>query len=145
MKITGTVTLVLKNPGKRKRVIRGKNLVVNGGKNLFAQIVDTNNASVAGPTHIGVGTSAAVVSDTQTDLQAPTGVIARTALAKSRVDNRITYSATISAGASDIAVKELGIFNALTLGTLIARFLPQAFTLEVGGSLAVAWALQFGE
>jgi hypothetical protein len=145
MKITGTYKLVLKNPGKKPQVFKGTNLVVNNGKNLFAQIVDTNNGSATGPTHIGVGTSGLAVSELHTDLQTPSVVVARVALSKSRTANRITYSATIAAGASAEPVNEMGIFNASVAGTLVARFLPQSFTLEVGGSLAVTWAIQFGD
>lgn len=144
MKVQGRFTLLLKNPGKPREFFYGKNLVVAAGESLLAQILETNNGSVSMASHVGVGTSGTAVDPSQTDLQAPSAVVARAALVESRLGNVLSYAGTIVAGASDEVVRELGIFNAAVAGTMLARFLPTVFTLEIGGTLDVVWALEIG-
>lgn len=147
MKVTGTVTVVVRDAsGRIRRRIKGTNLVVQLGLNNFAEIVKSNNGSTVGPTHIAGGTDATVPASGQTTLVAESGVLVRAALAApTRLTNVLTWTATLAAGASAVTVRELGLFNAAAAGSMYARFLPTEFTLEVGGNALISWALTFGD
>ena len=146
MKITGSVQVVVRNAkGRITRRIVQKNLVVQLGLNNFAEIVRTNNGSTVAPTHLGAGTDATAPNLGQTTLLAESGVLARCVMTPTRATNVLTWAGTLAAGASAVLVKEMGMFNAAVAGAMYARFLPTEFTLEVGGSAAISWALTFGE
>lgn len=146
MKIRGKVTLrVLDSLNRLVKEIEEENLVVQTGMNNFAAIIQTNNGTVVAPTHLACGTDETSPTAAQTALVAESAVLSRAALSIARVNNVLTYTATVAAGASNVSIKEMGLFNAAVAGTMYARFLPTEFVLEVGGSVLVSWALTFGD
>lgn len=136
MRISGWVQCRLNG----RLVAEGPNLVVAAGRALIAQIVESAGATK--PSHMAIGDSSLAVNDSQTGLD--NEIATRVALTDTVAGNEVTYSATFTAGAPQ-TVEEIGIFNASTLGTMLARFLSSTISMGTGNTLDVTWVLRFGD
>ena len=138
MKITGWVWL-----RKNGVLIRhGKNLVVATGEAFCANRVGSSDTAMS---HMAIGNNGVASSTGMSALQGTE--IERRALSGVVVSmNVVTWSATFGATISVPAtVREVGVFNAAAGGTMLSRFICAGFTLSPGESLAVDWALAFGD
>lgn len=142
MPITDNVKWVLKRKGKIIKTGQGHNIVVDTGKNHAATLWTTS----AGPTrqsHAALGTGDAAVTNADTALDSE---IASTRLAHAGVvtsNNEVIYTFNYTATGTWL-VKEFGLFNDATAGTMFARFLTQVFTMISGDTLDVTWTIKFG-
>jgi hypothetical protein len=144
VKIKGKVQLRLFQKDNLIWTYEGANLVTTVGKTTFAQRINGDGPLPARPSYVAVGTDGTAVAESQTALLAESVVIARTALVGVRTNNVLTYAATIVAGVSAVAVKEMGLFDLNAAGIMYARFLPQAFTFSPGMTLGLSWYLTVG-
>lgn len=138
VEVCGSYKLVVNNPGKPPLHLAGKNRVVTQG---LAKIAELMLSATTQPEWIAIGDSGTAIDMAQTALigtewQRVQGTQGRTA-------NAYTLTATITGVTADRSVQEFGIFSASTGAFLFARFLPSAFTLEVGGSIDLDWQLEF--
>jgi hypothetical protein len=152
IEVSGSLSIVLFDTEKNevKQELFVPNLVVTTGKNFIASRVIGTAQSVM--THIGLGTSntAEVVGDTALGAELTiaggyTGY-ARVTVNATVSNNVVTYTATFpannpSAPALGAAVKEAGIFNASTGGTMLCRTTFPTVTKLPADSLTITWSI----
>lgn len=139
VKITGVVTLTLMGPDGSVKDTRVENLVVTAGKNWIASRMASAAAAVMGWLAVGTGTTAAAIGDTalQTELaRQATDVSGGTASG-----NTVTYTTTMAAGVGTGAITEAGIFNASSVGTLLAHVVFSVVNKGAADSLAISWVV----
>lgn len=118
-------------------VYAGENLIVTAGLNLLASII---GASGTKPSHMAIGASGTATASAQTALQGTEHE--RVSITTSVVDNSVTYSATLGSGITgSVSIKEFGIFNAASAGTMLARFVILELTADSSDSLDVDWSI----
>ncbi len=112
------------------------NLVVTSGLTFLAA------RAVGTPTimsHMAVGTGTAAAALGNTALGAENG---RVALSTSTsAANVITYTATFGPGVGTGSVSELGLFNASSAGTMLARTVFTAIPKDAPMTLTVTWTI----
>ena len=115
------------------------NLVVTTGKNyIAAKMVATTN-SPASMTHMAIGTGSTTPASSNTALVTQTGIVG---LSGSTVSsNAITYTATFPAGTGTGAIKEAGIFNASSSGTMLCRTTFAEVNKGAGDTIAITWVV----
>lgn len=141
--ITGQVYLeLLDENGELKMEQVVSNLVVDAGENHIAdQLSSSPGQSAMSHMAIGTGSTAAAFGDTtlgtETDRNALT----------SRTDsvNVVTYVGTWAAGdGTNSALREAGIFNASSSGTMLARAVYSNIDKQAGDTLTITWTVTIG-
>lgn len=141
--VTGEVYLELVGPdGELKDAQRVSNLVVDAGENHIAdQLSASPGQGAMSHMAIGTGSTAAAFGDTtlgtETDRNALT----------SRTDsgNVVTYVGTWAAGdGTNSALREAGIFNAASNGTMLARAVYSNIDKQAGDTLTITWTVTIG-
>lgn len=113
------------------------NLVVQVGKNFIAsRMVGTASAVMS---HMAIGSDQTAAASANTTLGAELGRVALTSSTAST--NSVTYVATFPAGTGTGDVKEAGILNASTAGTLLCRTTFPIVTKQAGDSIAITWVV----
>jgi hypothetical protein len=114
-----------------------KNLVVNTGTAFIAaRMVGTPTAM----SHIAIGTGSTTQAAGQTALV--TEVARATCTATNTPGtNSVVYQATFNPGVGSGVLRETGIFNANSGGTMLARTVYPILTKEVGDTLTVTWTV----
>ena len=113
------------------------NLVTTVGKNLLASII---GASGTKPTHMAVGTGYTDPAVGNTTLEAETARVALTATTVST--NTVQYAATFGVGVGTGTIRELGLLNAGSGGTLSNRAVPSTpISKTASMSMDVVWQL----
>ena len=140
IKTTGELEIVLRDEhGNIKEQRTVPNLVVSIGKTAIAARLAGTSVSVM--THMAVGTVATAPVAANTTLGGEiTG--SRVALAVSGgtpASNVVTYSATFAAGVGTGAVTEAGIFNAVSLGSMLCRTTFAVVNKDVSDALTITW------
>lgn len=131
------------NEGNLKYEERGANLVTTAGKQHIADQLSSSPGGAA-MSHMAVGTGsvAAAIGDTGLGTE-----VDRNALT-SRTDSGavVTYVADWAAGdATNSALREAGIFNAASSGTLLARYVfASAIDKQASDTLQISWTLTIG-
>lgn len=137
--VTGRLKIVLTD--KDGNIIfeqEGPNAVVSAG-DAFITSRMTGTASAV-MSHMAIGTSGAAVASGQTALQGTE--LARVALASTTPSgNQITYAATFGAGVGTGTIAEAGIFNAASVGTMLARSISISLTKGATDTLAITWTI----
>jgi hypothetical protein len=114
------------------------NLVVTSGLEwMAARMIDSSIPSAM--SHIGLGESDTTPALADVSLGAQLGRVSLTG--SSVTDNEVTYTATFGSGAATGAVKEAGIFNASTGGTMLCRTTFPVINKGAADSLAVTWVI----
>lgn len=143
LQLAGNWRLVHRDPmGELINMAEGRNLVVTTGAEEIAHIIETNTGPTR-PTHMEVGDSSTAPAAGQTDIQG-TGIGARQPFSSVvRTGNAIAYERVFAAGESTGTWEEIGIFNDVSAGDMIARFLTGTQTKGAGDSITVTWTLTF--
>lgn len=133
----GNVLLTVRD-AETGRVIqrqRVKNLVVDTGRTLIAQLL---SGSAPRPSHLAVGTSSTAVGGSDTTLISEVGRVAITTGSVS--GNVLTIAAYIgSAVANGFTLREVGLLNAASGGTLFARALISSIVKSSSVTITVTW------
>lgn len=142
IKVTGTLQIVVTNQdGKIKEELTIPNLVVTTGRQyIAARMKETGRP--AEMSHMAIGSSATGALAANTTLGTQLG--SRVALGTSGgtvSSNAVTYSATFAAGVGTGAVAEAGIFNAATIGTMLARTTFPVVNKAAGDSVSITWTV----
>src|SRR5262245_57125827 len=141
--IQGEVFLQLVGPdGELKDEQRVHNLVLDAGENHIAdQLSSSPGGAAMSHMAIGTGSTAAAFGDTalgtETDRNALT----------SRTDsvNVVTYVGTWAAGdGTNAALREAGIFNNSSGGTMLARAVYSNIDKQAGDTLTITWTVTIG-
>lgn len=136
MRPTGMVAL-RKNG---RPIFLGKNMIVDTGLALIATLV---SGSGTAPSHMAIGDDGSAVTAGDADLLGDEHE--RVAANVSVVGKIISLTGTFGAGLQgNVTVREMGIFNDGTSGTMLARIVVPAFTLTPDDELAVLWQLEMG-
>lgn len=138
IRVSGIVEILLyDNNGNLKTHFVTPNMVVTAGKILIASRLV--NTSMGVPSHMWVGTSWTAEAAAQTDLLSPVSG-GRLALGgTSRTNNTITYTATFNDGVGVGALREAGIFNANTSGSMLCRTVFDQVSKVAGDILTINW------
>lgn len=135
-KVTGNLTITLYDKDNNVKDYREiKNLIVNSGKVLMAQLLAGEAVDI--PSHMALGTDNTAAGATQTTLLAEVGRASFTA--KDRTSSTITFRATFGAGVATGALTEAGIFNAEVDGTMLCRTVFANVTKNASDVLTVNW------
>jgi hypothetical protein len=152
IEINGSLSIVVFDTEKNivKQELFIPNLVVTAGKTFIAsRVVGTSQAVMS---HIGVGTSATTETIGDTILGAELTVAggytgyARQAVTASFSGNVVTYTATLaannpSAPSGGAVLREAGIFNASSGGTMLCRTTFPAVTKLPADALTISWTI----
>jgi hypothetical protein len=113
------------------------NLVVTTGKNFVAsRIKDTTSAAMSHMA-IGTGTAAAAAGQTTLSAEADRNTLTSTAVS----NNTVTYVATFGAGEGTGAIREAGLFNASSSGTMFCRTVFSVVNKGASDSMTITWVI----
>lgn len=117
----------------------GRRVVTNVGVQFFANaVVASNNMTTLNFHASGTGVTAAAVGDTV--MQTDSGVARVTGTLSSPANGAFRSVGTM-AYASALAITEYGLFSAVTVGTLIDRFVFAAINVVNGDSIQFTFTL----
>lgn len=148
LKAIGNLTiLVLDENEKIKDTINVPNMVVDIGKNFIVSRMNLNPPTAM--SHMAIGGNDSQTTNTMTSLvsevlsSGTTGTKIRQAVTSSVNSNSITYSATFPSGYPSTAytVKEAGIFNSNTNGTMLARTTFGAIQKNTNETIVINWTI----
>ena len=143
VKIHGRVLLELRGPdGELKETRETSNLVVDTGEAHIANRLSTSPTGNA-MSHMAIGTGATAPAAGNTALGTE---IDRNALTSAtNAANVITYVGNWAAGnGTNSAITEAGIFNAASVGTMLARATFTAINKGASDTLAITWTVTIG-
>ena len=153
IEVSGALSIIVsdQDSGTVKQELYVPNLVVTTGKSFIAsRMVGTTATEM---THMGIGTSATaeVIGDTTLGAELTVGggytSYSRAALlTKSATNNVVTYSANFpannpSAPSGGAVLREAGIFNASTGGTMLCRTTFPIVTKLPADALTITWTI----
>lgn len=141
LKFTGELSIIVRGPeGNIKQTMIVPNLVVTAGKGHIASRLVGVGQAVMG--WMGVGTGVGVtpaLGDTILNTE-----VARVALASyTSSTNTVTASALFASGtpAGTNSITEAGLFNAASVGTMLAHTTFPAVSKAPGDSLSISWTI----
>lgn len=120
------------------------NLITNAGAAGVASRINGSGAEAAFTyIAVGTGTTAAAVTDTTLVTETAASGLSRVAATASRVTTDVTNDSarltTTFTVTGSVAVTESGVFNASSVGVLLARQVFSAVNVVNGDSLSVTW------
>jgi hypothetical protein len=138
LKLKGELTITHRGEdGSIKNVIHIPNLVVTAGKNHIASRMVGTSSTVMSHMALGTDSTAAAIGNTTLG-----GEVGRVTLASSSaVNNTITYTADFPAGTATGVLREAGILNNSSGGTLLCRTVFATVTKGAGDSISVNWVV----
>ena len=139
LKAKGRVSIVLKDKdGNIKETREVDNLIVTTGLNYIASRM--KDATATAMTHMGLGSGTTAAAAGDTDLESILG--SREALDSTTVtNNTITFIASFEAGDATGAVTEMGLFNALSGGTMLARVVFSVVNKQADDTMTVTHSI----
>ena len=118
----------------------GKNLVVDGGLELLAQLILGETDAVL-PNLFKLGDDGRASGSSMTALQGT--VLQSWSVTASREGRQLTWLGSYTYTGENVTVRELGIFNSTTM---LARFLPSpAFDLKTNSPISINWTITIGD
>lgn len=141
LKATGALKIErINSTGDIVETLEVPNLVVTVGKNFIASsMIKTTTNSPAAMSHMAIGSDQTAAAAANTTLGLELG---RSVLTSSTVSaNAVTYTATFAAGTGTGDIKEAGIFNAASAGTMLCRTTFPIVTKQAGDSIAITWVV----
>ena len=134
--VKGNLKIVLTDAnGDVKDTRELKNLVVTAGKSHIASRMASNTAVIM--SHLAVGTTNTTATVGQTTLVAE---IDRVPLDSSSVSGAtVQYQATLPAGNATGSLKEAGIFNASSNGTMLCRTVFSPLVKASDDTVVIVW------
>ena len=140
IRATGQVSFVLTDENGNVKQQDSKNLVVDPGLAFIAsRMVGTTTAVMS---HMAVGTGTTAAADAQTTLVTESARVALTSstIVTTTVSNdSIQYVATFGPGVATAAITEAGLFNAASVGTMLARTVFPVINKGALDTLTLTW------
>ena len=140
IRATGQVSFVLTDENGNVKQQDSKNLVVDSGLAFIASRIIGTTAAVM--SHMAVGTGATAAADAQTALVTETARVALTSstIVTTTVSNdSVQYVATFGPGVGTAAITEAGLFNAASVGTMLARTVFPVINKGALDTLTLTW------
>jgi len=142
LSVSGVLTLVLCGPDgavKERRVVR--NLVVGAGLGHIASRMTGTSSGVMSHLQLGTGSTAATAADTALESAlSPRNALTSTT-AGGTYNEQLTYVASFIAGEATGSLREAGIFNASSGGTMLCRTVFPVVNKGAGDTLQVTWTV----
>lgn len=136
----GDVSLALyDNTHRVKKTIEIPNLIVTLGKELIASRFFSDSSDVI--SHIALGTNGTSPVLGDVTLRAEIGRVAINPSLSGVSGTVVTYAAEFGPGVATGALREAGLFNAATSGTMACRTVFPAFDKPAIDTLVVTWKL----
>ena len=133
LKLTGKLTIALND----EILQEVPNLVVTAGKNYVASRMEGTDSSVM--SHMAIGTSDTTAAAGQTALGSES---ARTGLSSTTVtNNEVVYVDSFPAGTGTGGIKEAGIFNASSGGTMLCRTVFSVVNKGANDAMTITWTV----
>lgn len=121
--------------GTLVEILRNHNLVVDAGLNLLRDLLDATNTAI---THFRAGTSSTAPANGQTDLIA--SVHGNVVSQRVKASFAITHRCFIpSSAANGNTLREAGLFNALTGGTMFSRVTHDDIVKTASNTVTHSW------
>jgi hypothetical protein len=142
LKLSGQLNIVLKDKNGNVKVDRTEtNLVVQKGLEfIIDRMTGTSKAVMS---HMALGSSSTAEAAGQTDLVSILG--ARETLDSTSIPtatkHKVVFVSTFEAGDATGAVKEAGIFNALTSGDMLSRVVFDVVNKAADDTMTVTWTI----
>ena len=128
--------------GELKDERKVHNLVVTAGKNHIADRLSSSPGQNA-MSHMAIGTGSTAAAAGDTALGAETDRNATTTITDS--GNVVTYVGDWAAGdGTNSALREAGIFNAASVGTMLARVVYANIDKGASDTLKITWTVTIG-
>ncbi len=140
LRVSGQYDLRAKYPNGHVELRSGKNLVTNAGETLVAALLDINGSETV-PSFIAIGSGGEAANKTDTVLQVEELTTRVTADSTLHVTNTLALTWDDLDVLGTYTIQEMGIFNAVTSGTLFSRFLTQELDVMTGVLLDITWTL----
>src|SRR5581483_10719371 len=146
MTLKGSVSVKLIGPdGQVKQEHTNHNLVVTVGKTYLAQWLTAATQSTPFMSYVGLGTVQTGPSSADTALNAESVVAgySRVQGTLSFASNVWTNTATFPPGNGTDAIKEAGLFSAVTSGTMFAHQTFNVYNKAAGDTMIIVWSVTF--
>lgn len=142
LKLAGRLSLRLYGPdGQLKDQRDVDNLVVGAGLGHIASRMTGTSSNVMSHLQLGTGSTAAAAGNTTLETAvSPRNALTSTTLGGS-YNEQLTYKATFIAGEATGALREAGIFNASSGGTMLCRTVYPVINKGAGDTLEVTWVV----
>ena len=142
LKLSGRLTLCLYGPdGQLKERREVDNLVVGAGLGHIASRMTSTASDVMSHMQLGTGSTAATAANTALETAlSPRNALTSTTLGGA-YNQQLTYLATFIAGEATGTLREAGIFNASSGGTMLCRTVFSAISKGAGDTLEVTWVV----
>lgn len=118
------------------------NLVVTAGKTWIADLMQAGTGTPMSHMAVGSGVSPAVVGDTT--LQTELSRVALTVSGGVRTNNSIDFVGVYPAGIGTGTLSEAGLFNDMTVGTMLSRTVFTAIPKGATDALTITWTVTVG-
>ncbi len=137
--VTGKLTILLKDKdGNIKDQREVSNLVVDAGLDYMASRMKDATAGVM--SHMAVGSDSTAPASGNTDLGSILG--AREIIDSTDVSgSAISYACAFEAGEGTGAIREAGIFNSVSGGTMLCRTVFDVINKGASDTLAINWTV----
>ena len=140
IKLSGNVCIkVIDEFGSVKQEVSIPNMVVTAGKEWAASRL---TGDVGKMSHMAVGTGSAIAELGNTALTTETVRVALTGGTNGvATGNAIQFSAAFPATGSSSTLREAGIFNAASVGTMLARTVYDAINKGPADAITITWTV----
>lgn len=120
----------------------GDNMIVNGGRDLFADLIADNTGTRPSYMAVGTGSTAITVSDTTLESELDRNAIALTSSASGVVTYKAFWGMSEAAG----TLANVGLFNDPSAGTMIAAYvLDSTVAKDATKSLTITWTITLAD
>jgi hypothetical protein len=142
--------LVTDEDGSAKQELYIPNLVVNNGKNFIASRMVGTSAAIMSHMAIGIDATGEVIGNSALGNELTTGAgytsYSRAAITATATNNVVTYTANFpannpSAPVGGAVLREAGIFNASSGGTMLCRTTYPIVTKLPADALSITWTI----
>lgn len=129
--------------GNRVFLSEGKNMVVNGGRDLFADLIADNTGTRPSHMAVGTGSTAITLTDTTLESEVDRNAIANTTSASGVVTYKCFWGLSEANGNT---LANAGIFNAAAAGTMIAAYVLDSTVSKTAAiSLTITWTITLAD
>lgn len=139
--VKGYVSLVLTDSNGNIKEQHKDNLVVNSGlAHIISRLKDTTSAAMS---YIAIGQGATVPSVSQTSLVSEIHRVSSvsTIVTTNIANDSLQYAASFGPGIANGVIREAGIFNDPTAGTMLSRVSFGDITKSAGDTLTITWKI----
>ena len=140
IRATGQVSFVLTDENGNVKQQDSKNLVVDTGLAFIVSRMIGTTAAVMSHMAVGTGTTAAAAAQTALVTESARVALTSSTIVTTTVSNdSVQYVATFGPGVATAAITEAGLFNAASVGTMLARTVFSVINKGALDTLTLTW------